>query len=478
MVIVFPIIPWGFLWQRPQQMLTRLGRKGLPVFYLAPTTDRTFSSKSSADHDIFDNLQILSENVFHFSVYTEQPFDLHHDALTEKILEDLSDSICALPETAHADTCIYLVQHPNWTPLVLGLKQKLGGLVIYDCMDDHQGFPHVPKEVLQEEDRLLREADLVLVSSTALLRKGMSHNENCLLLRNGADVDFFSTASPNGKLDDLAGRCIAGYYGSVRDWFDFDLLQYAAEKRPDCSFVIIGESDTADLSRFERTANVRFLPQVPYAELPGYLAYFDVCLIPFRLTSLTLATNPVKFYEYLSAAKPVVSVGLPEIEEYSSVCYLAGSPDEFVASLAKALEEKLSPRAEICERRREIARENSWDKRVDCLFRALQKLRLKALIQGDSASPERVPQGMLSDDALFRLDSSWIAEMSFLGSIYMNLTHRARERREKQWTEHVQDLVKGHQQQLSRLETKREESLAAPHHLKCKTMRRWFSRLK
>ena len=63
--------------------------------------------------------------------------------------------------------------------------------------------------------------------------------------------------------------------------------------------------------------NVHLLGEQPYAVLPSYLHQFDVACIPFLRNSLTEATNPVKFYEYLSAGKPVVST-------------INGGPAEFV----------------------------------------------------------------------------------------------------------------------------------------------------
>jgi glycosyltransferase involved in cell wall biosynthesis len=86
-------------------------------------------------------------------------------------------------------------------------------------------------------------------------------------------------------------------------------------------------------------ANVRLTGEKPYAELPQWLAGFDVCLIPFRITELTLATNPVKAYEYLSAGKPVVSVGLPELQQFGDLVYRAQDSDDFIAQVSRALAE-------------------------------------------------------------------------------------------------------------------------------------------
>ena len=57
--------------------------------------------------------------------------------------------------------------------------------------------------------------------------------------------------------------------------------------------------------------------------MPQYLYHFDACLIPFKVNSITEATDPVKMYEYLSAGKPVVSVALSELEPFREYLYLA-----------------------------------------------------------------------------------------------------------------------------------------------------------
>ena len=106
--------------------------------------------------------------------------------------------------------------------------------------------------------------------------------------------------------------------------------------------------------------------EVPYAELPSWLAAFDVCTIPFRRTPLTEATNPVKIFEYFATGKPVVARRLPELEPYADVIALYETPDEFVKALERAVKESVAP-GPAADRRREIARENTWQARYEVL---------------------------------------------------------------------------------------------------------------
>ena len=109
---------------------------------------------------------------------------------------------------------------------------------------------------------------------------------------------------------------------------------------------------------------MHLLGEVPYAELPGYVAGFDVCTIPFRRTPLTEATNPVKLYEYLATGKPIVARRLPELEPFADVVALYDRAEDFVAALERAVAEPAGGRPANAG---EIARENTWEIRYAAL---------------------------------------------------------------------------------------------------------------
>ena len=213
---------------------------------------------------------------------------------------------------------------------------------------------------------MIEQADLVIASSALLEDRCRALNRKTIQVKNGTEFHHFNEPKQNGELDHLRGRPIIGYYGAISDWFNMELVAYCARQRPQWQFVLIGATFGADLSPVEELPNVHFLGEKPYARLPGYLAYFDVCTIPFKLIPLTLATNPVKFYEYLSAGKPVVSVNLPELMPYSDDCYLASNAEQFVEQLERALQEK--DNTQNVARRFELARANSWDARAKSIL--------------------------------------------------------------------------------------------------------------
>ena len=131
---------------------------------------------------------------------------------------------------------------------------------------------------------------------------------------------------------------------------------------PDCDFVLIGSTAGADLQPLQRLTNVRVMGEIPYRDLPAHASRFDVCMIPFRINELTLNTNPVKVYEYLSLGKPVVSVRLPELTALCEHVRIADSADQFCSHIRAALAENTA--ADV-ERRRAFAREHTWTARVE-----------------------------------------------------------------------------------------------------------------
>jgi GT2 family glycosyltransferase len=105
--------------------------------------------------------------------------------------------------------------------------------------------------------------------------------------------------------------------------------------------------------------------------MPRLLWNFDACVIPFLVNDITEATNPVKFYEYLSQGKPVVSPELTELRPFADLCYLARGHDDFLVKLRAALAEGAED--PVRAKRRAVAAANDWTARTDDLDRAVRE---------------------------------------------------------------------------------------------------------
>ena len=188
------------------------------------------------------------------------------------------------------------------------------------------------------------------------------------MIRNAGDIEYFSNAPK--RLAYKSERPVAGYLGAIADWFDIDLIASAARRFWDWDFVLVGSTDFCDTALLEELGNVKLIGEVPYEDAASWIHSFDVALIPFKLTELTLCTNPVKAYEYLAAGKPVVATALPEMKLMEEVVHVAESHTHFIELLDTAMAEGGVPK--LAARRTEWARGHDWKTRAEQLEDAVR----------------------------------------------------------------------------------------------------------
>ncbi len=364
-IVCFPIIDWDFRFQRPQQLCRRFAVAGHRVSYVRT---RFLSPQSKARWSEREPL------VFDLELPAARDLNLYADeidpASRELALAALDDFRRAAGD--HPTVCV--VQLPFWAPLAKEARVRWGWRLVYDCMDEHSGFANTGAAMLAHEEELVADADLVVTSARALYEKTEGSRRR-LLLPNAADFSHFHSAlrAPAARNE----QPVVGYYGAIAEWFDTELVAEAARRRPEWRFVLIGSTFGAAISELARLPNVELLGERPYHELPRHLAAFDVAIIPFHRNELTRATNPVKFYEYLSAGKPVVAVSLPELEPYREHFYPVDRRADFVPQLEAALAERDPGRVVA---RVEAARQETWERRQESLASEMAGLYGRATI--------------------------------------------------------------------------------------------------
>jgi glycosyltransferase involved in cell wall biosynthesis len=335
-VIFLPSVGWGIhLFQRPHHLARVFARLGFVAI---------FDSSNAADR--VDGFREIEPNLFLFS------------GSPELLAETPSPLLWSFPYNFH---------------LADGYPRPVR--TVYDWIDDLSVFPHERALLERNHRRGLAEATLVTAVARRLLEDAKTARPDAIYLPNGVEYERFAAPpTPPRDAELLAflspGAPVAGYYGALAEWFDYDLLDEVAGSKPDWRFVLIGPQYDKTLPgqpMLDRP-NVRWIGPRDYVTLPGYLSLFDVATIPFRINEITQATSPLKLFEYFAGARPVVTTPMEECRAHPEV-RIAATAEEFAKALDEALEQGRDP--DFRARLRSVARDNSWSARVMSALRAL-----------------------------------------------------------------------------------------------------------
>ncbi len=359
--LFFSIIDWHFRFQRPQQLAVQVAEAGKRVYYLSPQ----FIDRPEPGYQL-ESLSPAGE-LYQVKLYVAGAAPIYFDAATPEVLAQAQAGLGLLFREQGIYQAVSVVQHAYWTKHALSLPNNT---CIYDCMDHHEGFGNVANSLSLLEAQLLKQADWVSVTSDWLFSFAKPHNANIVTIRNACSYTHFAVR-PHQVYQDSQGRPVIGYFGAIAEWFDVSLIERLASAFPHCAVVLVGTDTVGAGRQLARYPNVVMLGEQPYQTLPQYLHGFDVCLLPFQVIPLTLATNPVKVYEYLSAGKHVVCVDLPEVSQFGDLVYKAQNHDAFLAAVQAAL--STPPSLLQIEQRQAFAKAQNWHQRAEVLLQTAKK---------------------------------------------------------------------------------------------------------
>ncbi|MBL8234851.1 MAG: glycosyltransferase [Bryobacterales bacterium] len=362
-VLFLPMVDWHARMQRAQQLANALAGRGHRCFYLSPHLGREFSYPVRLGKRT--RICALGERVWelHTGLGSEPVF--HHRLLTSRESASVAESVLNALTAFGSSKLLMISQFPVWTEAAEIIRTNIPSVLVYDCHDLLSGFRRISPEIISAEKQLFQRADFSVFTARSLVEQLRTEypvlGESSIVIRNGVDVRHFQPV-PGGKSK------VAGYVGSLDDWFDVQAVRQAAMDHPSVQFVFLGRIESPRVRDLESLPNVRFYGEVPYHRLPEYMAEFDVALIPFLITPLTLATNPIKLYEYFSCGIPVVSTALPEVQNFGDLVYTAATPSDYSAQVGRALAEHSPERREA---RRSVAIRESWHARSGQLLDAV-----------------------------------------------------------------------------------------------------------
>lgn len=229
--------------------------------------------------------------------------------------------------------------------------------LIYRIADDFTKFSEYPSSVTQIEERLIDKADHIFITSKLLEEKVLKRNKTPYILNNGVEFERFNKSYECPKEYSRCRKKIV-YVGAIKYWFDKSLVKKLASE-VEADIYLIGNPQI-DLSELESMPNVYILGAKSYKDIPAYLQYGDVAIIPFIINELTNAISPIKLYEYCATGISIVSTNMRETANLNAPIYIAENDKEFIAGVKYYLENEYEKEKLI-----EFAKNNSWYARYE-----------------------------------------------------------------------------------------------------------------
>lgn len=317
---------WDFVYQRPQHLMSRFARDRRVFFVEEPIWGDGPKRLEVSERP--GGVRVAVPHLPHGLTASEA------EAAQAELLSGL------LSEQGVSDYVLWY-----YTPMAIPVSEHLTPrAVVYDCMDELSLFRGAPRELLDREKRLLERADLVFTGGQSLYEAKRDRHPSVHAFPSSIDVEHFSQARngiphPSDQRD--LPRPRLGYFGVIDERIDLDLLAAVAEARPDWQIVMVGPVVKIDPASLPRRENLHYLGMKSYAELPAYLAGWDVALMPFARNESTRFISPTKTPEYLAGGRPVVSTSIRDVvRPYGELglVAIADEPGELIAAVERAFE--------------------------------------------------------------------------------------------------------------------------------------------
>ena len=298
-LVCFSHLPWKFVYQRPQHLLTRFANK-YPVFYVEEFI-------YSAEQDGY-TITVISEDI---KVIVPHLNNSLSTKLTEmRRLENILDNLFRL---SSIDSYIFWY----YTPMALGYTANFSPRVtVYDCMDELSAFKFAPPALKMLEQQLFKKADIVFTGGNTLYEAKKTQHKNIYSFPSSIDKAHFKSAR-NVIKENEDQKAIPhprlGFYGVIDERFDIELIRQAADAKPEWHFVLLGPIIKIDAATLPQNNNIHYLGAKSYDELPQYLSGWDIALIPFAINESTQYISPTKTPEYLAGGKPVISTAITDV---------------------------------------------------------------------------------------------------------------------------------------------------------------------
>lgn len=375
-IVAFSIHPWDEpQWMNRQQLLSRLAKRGWPVYYCTGALDwwsRGGDGWNSAGYRVnsysLDGVTIIEAGKL-------TPTWQRSKILSNWSINRYCNSIKRLVGM-EGDNFIGLIFHPAFEPYFNVLKPKYVHFHAYDLYWKMGKWDDADDASLK---KLTGYCDLITATSQTVKDELFDLvSVEAKLLLNGADIEKFGAVFDSVPYDlvDIPHPRIANI-GTLNGKMDLVTIESVAKVRPKWHWVFVGrvaeqellmdEYNKAAYLSLKELPNIHFLGEKHRSLMPEYVGNMDVLTIVYKTGKDSWAYGgfPLKLVEYLASGLPVISSPLLVIKQFfSEVVLQADDKEQWIDSINSALQNSDSG---IKNKRSTVALGHSWDKRVDQL---------------------------------------------------------------------------------------------------------------
>jgi glycosyltransferase involved in cell wall biosynthesis len=351
-LIVLSHLRWVWVWQRPQQLVSRLAAvraaAGARTWFVEEPVSGDVPSARLRWERQGDVVRIWlvvprKEGRPEFLGF-DDPSAAGYGRLLARMLREEG-------RRTAPDVWVYT---PMAADLAHGLRPHR---MIYDVMDDLATFLGASPGLRRRHVEMLRTADIVFTGGRSLhraVRERRTDGVHCF--PSGVDTAHFTLARSLRRVHE---RPVAGYVGVIDERIDWKLVEGLSEALPDWTIRMVGPITKIDERTVPRATNLRYTGLTPYERLPEEMAGFDVALMPFALDHTTRSISPTKTLEYLVAGLPVVSTRVPDVvADFGDVVHFAATADGFARACREVLRHSAAARDV---RLRPVRHDREWD---------------------------------------------------------------------------------------------------------------------
>jgi len=313
---------WDFVYQRPQHLMTRFAKNGRVFYIEEPVLSNGPAHLKLSERD--SGVTVVVPHVPHLKG-------------VDAVLRSLLDRMFLEQRIGPHYLWMYTPMAVEWTRHLRPMA------VVYDCMDELSAFKNAPREMKEKEKELLERADVVFTGGQSLYEAKRGQHSNVYCFPSSVDVAHFACARSirEEPLDQAPiPRPRLGYFGVIDERMDLELITKVADARPDWHVVMLGPVVKIDSHDLPQRPNIHFIGMKKYAELPEYVAGWDVAILPFARNDSTRFISPTKTPEYLAAGRPVVSTSIRDVvHPYGDLglAHIADDAPTFVKAVERAL---------------------------------------------------------------------------------------------------------------------------------------------